>query len=154
MAKKFIARIEQPLSEEVLADLFTPRKPSKRAEDDASSSANPPASAGRKKSFLKSLNVSLDKQKKAPKEFAPSSERRFLDAMEDVLNDQAFENIFPSKRKTPAKGEAPDDGEVPFSLMISENIFNRAKEIAQSRGVRVKDVINMALERYIDQVKM
>ncbi|MEM6633141.1 MAG: hypothetical protein AAF694_25950 [Bacteroidota bacterium] len=154
MAKKFIARIEQPLSEEVLADLFTSRKSAPKSTDGQGGKSTQSIPGSRKKRFLKSLNTSRENSTNSPNEYAPSSERRFLDAMEDVLNDQAFENIFPSKKKAAPQDKILDESEVPFSLMISENIFNRAKQIAQSRGVRVKDVINMALERYIDQVKM
>ena len=73
--------------------------------------------------------------------------------MEDVLNDEAFDSIFPTKRQPQKTVGSPLMSEVPFSLMISENIFKRAKQIAQEKGVRIKDVINLALERYIDQVK-
>lgn len=153
MAKKFIARIEQPMSEEILADLFTSRKKDTKSGGATDHGKAQRGSGNRKKSFMKALNLSREKQENTSKEYAPSSERRFLNAMEDVLNDEAFDSIFPTKRQQPKAAGTPLMSEVPFSLMISENIFKRAKQIAQEKGVRVKDVINLALERYIDQVK-
>ncbi len=152
MAKKFIARIEQPMSEEVLADLFTSRRRGINSSENSPVDKTQSTSSNRKKSFMKAMNRSRD-NKSSSSEYAPTSERRFLDAMEDVLNDEAFESIFPTKRQGKVNPETPISTDVPFSLMISENIFNRAKEIAQEKGVRIKDVINLALERYIDQVK-
>lgn len=154
MAKKFIARIEQPMSEEVLADLFTSRRKGNKSEGATDHRKSQRGTGTRKKSFMKALSGSREKQDKASDEYTPSSERRFLNAMEDVLNDEAFDSIFPTKRQQNKTSGSPLMSEVPFSLMISENIFKRAKQIAQEKGVRVKDVINLALERYIDQVMM
>ena len=153
MAKKFLTRIEQPVSEEVLSDLFTPRKSSGEEKNATEGGEKPSVPGSRRKRFLKSINSSLEKQENSSSDYTPASERRFLDAMEDALNDQAFDNIFPARKQSGAPSQSENHVEIPFSLMISEKIFSRAKQIALTKGIRVKDVINLALERYIEQVK-
>ena len=55
MAKKFIARIEKPMSEEVLADLFTSRKKENKSEGGTDHGKPHRGPGNRKKSFMKAL---------------------------------------------------------------------------------------------------
>lgn len=143
MAKNFLDRLGDAYEEDVLVDLI----PQKRQ-----------TSPRRKKQFLGSLeeNISSPKKKNSPSKSSSSGKRKsFLDTIEEALDNHAFDEVIPvapkwARKPNPDQMEMPTV-ESPFSTMITNEALERAREIAIAKGIRIKDVINIALKMYIDK---
>ncbi|MEZ4829194.1 MAG: hypothetical protein R3C61_23350 [Bacteroidia bacterium] len=142
MAKKFLEQLGDAFDEDVLVDLI----PQKR-----------PASPGRKKRFLGTIeeNISTPKKKPTTSRSSSSGKRKsFLDTIEEALDSNAFDEVIPVAPKWTRKPNADQMEmpvvESPFSTMITHEVLERARVIAIAKGIRIKDVINIALKKYID----
>ncbi|MDX1906629.1 MAG: hypothetical protein SF053_06300 [Bacteroidia bacterium] len=142
MGKKFLDIIGDAYEDDVLSEVI----PVKKA-----------ASSSRKKRFVESLGESLPVTTLPKREKAtPNRRMSLLDAMEEALDSRIFDEIVPPsmrvRRQTPA-GDLLDtsDIEVPFSTMITKQVLDRAREIASLKGIRVKDVLNIALRIYVER---
>ncbi|MDX2246194.1 MAG: hypothetical protein SF052_05440 [Bacteroidia bacterium] len=143
MAKKFLDRLGDAFEEDVLVDLI----PQKR-----------PTAPSRKKHFLGNIeeNIPSPKKKSAPSRSSSSGKRKsFLDTIEEALDSNAFDEVIPiapkwTRNPNPAQMEMPQI-ESPFSTMITNEALERAREIAIAKGIRIKDVINIALKMYIEK---
>jgi len=135
MAKKFLDVFGEAFEEDILDEVIP--NPQKN-----------PSSKRRKKRFMPSLNEahSPSKEKKTKK-------KSLLDTMEEALDNQVFDQLFPDAKNRPkiSDKEAQRVIESPFSTMITTEVLDRARAIAQQKGLRVKDVINKALEIYVEQ---
>lgn len=140
MAKKFLDILADAnaYDEDVLDGLI----PSKRKKAEKNSRGG----ARRKKRFIDSINESL------PPEPDGKGRKSLLETMEEALDNHVFDEMFPRKSGQGAKTEQDDRQlEIRFSTMITSNVLNRARQIAEQKGVRVKDVINAALRMYVEQ---
>lgn len=136
MAKKFLDVLGEAFEEDVLEDVIPSQKQS-------------PPSRRRKKGFLDSLNKNHNpSQNKSTKR-----KKSLLDTMEEALDNQVFDQLFPDSKQRPrlSSKEANRATESPFSTMITTEVLDRAREIARQKGIRVKDVINLALKVYVEK---
>jgi hypothetical protein len=139
MAKKYLDTLGNSLDDDMLTDVI----PSGRGE---------PA-ARRKKSFASSVKQSLQT---AVADEPRLRRKSLLDAMEEALESNIFDQIVPpaeQRRRNPAPADQlqPPVVESPFQTMITTEVLEKARGIAIAKGIRVKDVIRIALERYIDE---
>ena len=81
--------------------------------------------------------------------------KSFLDTIEEALESNAFDDVIPEnpswKRR---KGKEVIHVESRFSTMITTEVLERARVIAEKKGIRIKDVINIALKKYIEHEKI
>ncbi|MCI4671971.1 MAG: hypothetical protein MRZ79_27760 [Bacteroidia bacterium] len=138
MAKKFLDVLGEAFEEDMLDDVIPNQKrivPSRR----------------KKKGFLDTLNKNHKTNSEAPK--GNKKKKSLLDTMEEALDNQVFDQLFPDSRKRPkmTQKEINRAMESPFSTMITTEVLDRAREIARQKGIRVKDVINAALKLYVDK---
>lgn len=143
MAKKFLEHIKDAFDQDLLNDLI-PTRPIKTVPQDTRTVANG-GRVQRRKSLAGKLSELTDAQSFPIK----MNEKRFLDTIEEALEDHAFDAVIPDKR-TRTGTSLEDEPVVQFSTTLSLRVFNRAKEIAEMKGIRVKDVINVALQRYVE----
>jgi hypothetical protein len=150
MAKKFLDTLADAFDDEVLGEVIPQQRKSRGSTRRG------------KKSFLESIGQSLDEppQEKPTRAKAKSKPRRksFLDTLEEALDSHAFDDVIPIeqprwKRKTQPDTEDFSAAELEsrFSTMITTEVLNRAREIAIAKGIRVKEVINIALSRYVEE---
>lgn len=134
MAKKFLDVLGEAFEEDVLDDVIPTQKQ--------------PPSRRRKKGFLDSLNKNHNP---SPKK-SSRKKKSLLDTMEEALDNQVFDQLFPDSRQRPklTSKEANRATESPFSTMITTEVLDRARGIAREKGMRVKDVINIALKIYVE----
>jgi hypothetical protein len=137
MAKKFFDILSADPYEEDVLDAIIPDKRKKAAKSTRSR-----GSGRRKKRFIDSINENL------PPEPKGSQRKSLLETMEEALDNQVFDEIFP--KRTPQSDEEDRQIESRFSTMITTDVLNRARQIANQKGIRVKDVINMALRIYVE----
>lgn len=132
MAKKFLDVLGDAFEDDMLEDVIPASQRSRATKRD-----NP----RRKKRFTESLK----EEKKTP-----PRRKSLLDSMDDALDNNVFDTIFPSASQYKDKNARRQQIETRFSTMITTEVLEKARQIAISRGVRVKDVINKALEFYLD----
>ncbi|MDX2283350.1 MAG: hypothetical protein NW241_04275 [Bacteroidia bacterium] len=141
MAKRFLDILSDAFDDEVLSEVIPRSKPAAPAE-------SKPAPSRRKKRFVEAMNEHLP--------VPPQPQRKtLLDAMQEALDGHLFDEIVTpgsqrSRKPAPDQFEAPAL-ESPFSTMITTEVLERARQIAMVKGLRVKDVINVALRYYVDQ---
>lgn len=138
MAKKFLDILADAYEEDELGALIPDKRPKK-----ANQPTRPRSGGRRKKRFIDSINESL------PPEPTKAPRKSLLETMEEALDNQLFDEIFPHKR-TPQTDEEDRQLESRFSTMITTDVLNRARQIAEQKGIRVKDVINTALRIYVE----
>ncbi len=152
MSKKFLERLGDAFGDDELDDLLPTRKRESARTTHKRSTSTPPTERSKpshRKKFIKNIEQALDQ--KVPFNNKLKRDKTFLEAMEGALEDQAFDNIFPKKSVRQAEQPVSDDETyVQFQTLISLKVFNRAKEIAIQKGIRIKDVINIALKWYLD----
>jgi hypothetical protein len=136
MAKKFLDILAEAYDEDMLDAVI----PSKRKP--AGKSTRRSGSGRRNKRFIDSINESL------PPEPSQPARKSLLETMEEALDNQIFDEIFP--KRTPQTDEEDRQLESRFSTMITTGVLNRARQIADQKGIRVKDVINAALRIYVE----
>ncbi|MEO0470487.1 MAG: hypothetical protein AAF206_12755 [Bacteroidota bacterium] len=157
MAKKFLDRLGDAFGEDVLADLIPIRESKGKKNASPQSHEKTPVRNNRKKRFLDSIDEKISPKTPARKENSSKPVRKsFLDTIEDALDSNAFDDIIPQdvnwRKKTPKDQMAVPKIESRFSTMITTEVLERAREIARRKGIRIKDVINVALQRYIEQI--
>lgn len=148
MAKKFLDILSDAFEEDALTDIIPAER--SRRKSPPKPAAKRSRGGKRRKRFVERMNESL------PAEAGEKTSQRksLLDTMEEALDNQIFDDLFPAPRRRTSKGALPPQDpnlESRFSTMITTEVLNRAREIAQHKGIRVKDVINAALKLYIDQ---
>lgn len=144
MAKNFLDKLGgDAFEEDVLVDLIPQKK--RRS------------SPRRKKRFLDKIEENINTPATAPKtrKSSPGRRKSFLDTIEEALDSHAFDDVIPIAPKWSRKPNS-DQVEMPevesrFSTMITKEVLERAREIAISRGIRIKDVINIALKMYVEK---
>lgn len=148
MAKKFLDILGDAFEDETLEDVIPQRKK--------------PVPKRKKKRFIDVLGDSLPKEE-APlttRKSASSKPKSLLDTMEEALDNQVFDELFPMAGRKPRRRSStgkttsppPTNLESRFSTMITTEVLQRARQIAESKGIRVKDVINTALKIYVEKV--
>lgn len=155
MAKKFLDILGDAYDEEALEDVI-PKRKKPAAKPKAKTSAKPKR---RKKRFFDVLGANLPEEetsltKKTGVKKTAGSSKSLLDTMEEALDNQVFDDLFPVASKKPQSSRSsspPSNLESRFSTMITTAVLQRAREIAQAKGVRVKEVINAALKLYIEK---
>ncbi len=139
MAKKFLDILADAHDDEELGSLIPHQRknaPKRKKE------ANAPVR--RKKRFRDSIDEAI------PAEPRPKSNRRsLLETLEEAFDGEVFDHLFP--KKPGLSEEETRSLESRFSTMITTQVLARAKQIAEARGIRVKDVINTALKIYVEQ---
>ncbi len=141
MAKKFLDLLADAYEEEELDQVIpTTQKSSGKKPRTTKSSG----SSRRKKRFRDSITEAL------PPEPRKTGRKSLLQTMEEALESEAFDNIFPEKPHI-SRDKEQKDLEIRFSTMITSEVLNRARQIAEQKKIRVKDVINMALRMYVEQ---
>ncbi|MEM6767513.1 MAG: hypothetical protein AAF824_07125 [Bacteroidota bacterium] len=151
MAKKFLDALEDAFEDDVLSDIIpSGYSEQKKASGKKTITRNKPLSSStRKKNLRNSLGDALNDLSNSRSSKGKSSGRKsFLDTIEEALEDNAFDDIIPQKRQS--RSPSAHELESRFQTMITTDVLDRAKEIAISKGIRVKDVINIALKRYVD----
>lgn len=144
MAKRFLDVLGEAFEDDVLDDVIPP--PRRKAA----------AGGRRKKRFLDSLSEKLPEEEGTltppPSRKKGRQGKSLLDTMEEALDNQVFDSLFPQRQQRPPADQLdPPDVESPFSTMITTQVLQRAREIAIAKGIRVKDVINLALRMYVDE---
>ncbi|GAB4423583.1 MAG: hypothetical protein OHK0039_40250 [Bacteroidia bacterium] len=143
MAKKFLDILGDAFDDEVLDEVIPAKRP------------KTPAPTRRKKRFLETISEKLPEDDAAPLTLRRNTrgvQLTLLETMEEALESQVFDSIFP--KPVIRTGEDPlaaPQLESPFSTMITTQVLERARQIALAKGIRVKDVINKALEFYVDR---
>ncbi|MEL6194116.1 MAG: hypothetical protein AAFR66_18795 [Bacteroidota bacterium] len=152
MGKKFLDALEDAFEDDVLSDVIpSAYSEQKNASGKKTIIRNKPLSSSRRKKNLRdSLGDALNDlaNTKKPNSKSSSHRKSFLDTIEEALEDNAFDDIIPVRRAKRAGSNA--DVESRLQTMITTEVLNRAREIAVSKGIRVKDVINIALKRYVE----
>ena len=152
MGKKFLDALEDAFEDDVLSDVIpSAYSEQKNASGKKTIVRNKPLSSSRRKKNLRdslgdALNELANTKKPTPK--SSSHRKSFLDTIEEALEDNAFDDIIPVRKAKRAGSSA--DVESRLQTMITTEVLNRAREIAVSKGIRVKDVINIALKRYVE----
>ncbi|WNJ21336.1 hypothetical protein [Pontibacter sp. G13] len=128
MAKKFLDILGEAFEEDVLDDVIPQNQTRKPA----------------RQSNVSTLDVGKE----------GSGSNSLLDTMEEALGNQVFDELFPSRSTWEAKKAGtfdPTKQESRFSTMITTEVLERARKIAIAKGIRVKDVINIALKVYVER---
>lgn len=144
MGKSFLDRLDDAFGAETLSDVIpntvTPPPPPKRRPNRRKSVSK------RKKSFLENIDENMA-------ENTPKSQKRgkksFLDTIEEALEDRAFDDLFPT-RKDASRRKTPDFDKKRFNILLTTQVLKRARQIARQKSIDVDDVINIALQRYIE----
>ncbi|MEM9985780.1 MAG: hypothetical protein AAF804_11885 [Bacteroidota bacterium] len=139
MAKKFLDILADAHDDEELGSLIPhQRKTSSKRKKEANTPVR------RKKRFRDSIDEAI------PAETRPKSNRRsLLETLEEAFDGEVFDHLFPKKRGL--SEEETRSLESRFSTMITTQVLARARQIAEAKGIRVKDVINTALKIYVEQ---
>ena len=143
MAKKFLDILGSAFEDETLEEVIPQRK-------------KPPRPKRRKKRFVDVLEENIPEEESSliPKKTS-RPRKSLLDTMEEALDNQVFDELFPvadKRRSTNRRSSStPPNLESRFSTMITTEVLQRAREIAESKGIRVKDVINAALKLYVEK---
>lgn len=165
MAKSLLDTLDDGYEDQFLPDLI-PGRASQNPERTSRSrvSEKPAASTGkspsrsRKKSFLRSIEENMGDR--APKRTAsagsqPKAKRKsFLETIEEAYEDEAFDDLIPDRKwaqKERSDFQADSNFDRKIASLVTPAVLKRVKEIASSKGVRVQDVIQRALERYLQQ---
>ena len=146
MAKKFLDILGDAFEDETLEEVI-PQQRKKRAPK------------RRKKRFVDVLGENIPEEESTLTDKRTSTNRKksLLDTMEEALDNQVFDELFPVARKRrpqrrrTSTSSPPANLESRFSTMITTEVLQRAREIAEAKGIRVKDVINAALKLYVEQ---
>ncbi|MEM7372064.1 MAG: hypothetical protein AAF587_25835 [Bacteroidota bacterium] len=147
MAKKFLDILGDAFEDEALEDVIPQRKKT--------------VPKRRKKRFIDVLGENLPEEETALINRKATSSNSLLDTMEEALDNQVFDELFPiaNRKKTRNRRASANKQAAPlthlesrFSTMITTEVLQRARQIAESKGIRVKDVINAALKLYIEKV--
>ena len=154
MAKKFLESLGDPFEDNVLTDLIPTRQEREKtkAQRTADNASQKRGGSRRKKRFAGRIGEALEGEEPKVRRV---NEKRFLETIEEALEDHAFDDLIPTRKKkpprqTPNTPKTEEEEQVRFSMMITTRILDRAREVAEQKGVRIKDVINIALQRYID----
>ncbi len=160
MAKKFLENLADSFEDDALTDII----PGSRRSTEPAPKRH--VSSGRKHKLRSSLGDKLEELPNAPKTKqlkrtkrtkASKKRKSFLEAMEEAYEENAFDDIIPKQRRPYSNATiSPKEVEVletRFSTTITTDILNLARRIAIIKNVRIKDVINRALERYIEEEK-
>lgn len=142
MAKKFLDLLADAYEEEELHSVIPPKRARKRSAEPRKEAEG---GRSRKKRFRESINDALP-----PEPSKGKGRRSLLQTMEAALESEAFDHIFPSKANHNFDQEQAQL-ESRFSTMITTEVLTRARQIAELKGIRVKDVINTALRIYVEQ---
>lgn len=144
MAKKFLDSLGDAFEDNMLVDVIPTRR----------------SSRSKKKNLLKPVVDTSDPPKKKRRTSNSRKTQRkksFLDTIEDALDNNAFDDFLPADTSWKGKGNSSttkvSPNEKPFSTMITAEVLDRAREIAIQKGIRVKDVINFALKRYVENME-
>lgn len=154
MAKKFLDILGDAFEDDALADIIPAERSRRRGAESEKESAPPKRkrTSQRRKRFVERMNESMPADPQAKPQ-----RKSLLDTMEEALDNQVFDDLFPKARprrnRKPGGAIPPPDPnlESRFSTMITTQVLNRAREIAEAKGIRVKEVINAALQLYIEQ---
>ena len=138
MAKKsFLDTLADGYEDDVL-DSLIPHKQKPRSSKRTAGGSN-----RRKKRFIDSMSENLpDPPAKKGKSL--------LETMEEAHDNNIFDDLFPMRRNVKQSKEM-QRLESRFSTMITTDVLKRAQQIAETRGIRVKDVINTALKLYVEK---
>ncbi|MEL6134136.1 MAG: hypothetical protein AAFR59_12305 [Bacteroidota bacterium] len=140
MAKKFLDVLGDAFEDDMLEDVIptNQRKRTKKRE-----------TPRRNKSLLDAVDKGLTSEGGKP--VRKTKGKSLLDSMDEALDNHVFDVIFPdAQTRKDSKGESQKQLETRFSTMITTEVFEKAREIALAKGIRIKDVINKALEFYLD----
>ena len=154
MAKRktsFLDSFGEVLDDDTLADLIPANKPANKPAD------SPPrrkaTAARRRKSFLDTIGEALQEDPEGgtipQKVITPREKKGFLDSLEGLLKDHAFEDVMPLRSPGRKAGASPRVSEKPIQTTIESEILDKIRKAAEQRGIRVKDIINQALKRYV-----
>ncbi len=165
MAKSFLDTLDDAFDDHVLSDLIPDARKPKPASTPRSSSGKGKTSSSRKKSFLSTIEENISEQSpkrvatpapsgKPEEKRATSKRKSFLETIEEAYDQAAFDDIIPTRSwsRKEAQDFSPDkEFERQFGKILTPRVMTRVKEIADSKGIRVRDVIERALERYLQQ---
>ncbi|MEL6695339.1 MAG: hypothetical protein AAFP89_03820 [Bacteroidota bacterium] len=140
MAKKFLDVLGDAFEDDMLEDVIpsSQRKRTKKKE-----------TPRRNKRFLDDIDKSLTTAEK-PKSTKKSKGKSLLDSMDEALDNHVFDAVFPDAQTYKNRANRQKQLETRFSTMITTEVLEKAREIALSKGIRIKDVINKALSFYLD----
>lgn len=152
MAKKFLEKLGDSYEDDALLDIIPASRGPKQG---TSRRGNSPR---RKSKLRNSIGEALEELPSGKKEKAPSTKQKrksFLEAMEEAFEDNAFDDIIPKNRR-PQKTDRLTKEEIKvietrFSTTITTDILELARKIAIAKNIRVKDVINTALKKYVEE---
>jgi uncharacterized protein (DUF4415 family) len=150
----FLDSFGEVLEDDALVDLIPVKKPSQPAT--APPERRKSASVRRRKSFLETIGEALQEDPEGgtipQKVITPREKKGFLDSLEGILKDNAFEEVMPLRnrnRKTNTTAKGPKVPEKPIQTTIESEILDKIRKVAEQKGIRVKDIINQALRRYV-----
>ncbi len=141
MAKKFLEQLQifDPLEDDFLGAVI----PAKRE-------AAPKKK--KNKNFLSNLEKALGEDQPATPARKAPRRKSFLASLETAIQDNAFDEVIPLGR--PHSNADLDLDHVqkksPVNLMVPQEALDRARDIALQQGIRVSEVINVALRYYLE----
>jgi hypothetical protein len=145
MAKKFLDILADAYEEDELDALIPAKRKAVHQKAKDSADASQAGAGHRKKRFLEQISDNLPE---APK---GKGRKSLLETMEEALDNQAFDDIFPERPTQQYLDREQKALESRFSTMITTEVLTRARQIAELKGIRVKDVINTALRIYVER---
>lgn len=156
MAKRktnFLDSFGEVLADDTLADLIPGTRP-QRKNPKTPSLPNPRKKAQspkRRKSFLDTIGEALQEDPEGStipqKKITPTEKKGFLSSLEDVLKDNALDQVMPFRPRNRRRGAKVP--EKPLQTTIESEILDKVRKVAESKGIRIKDIINQALKRYV-----
>ena len=144
MGKSFLDRLDDAFGADTLPDVIPktvtpPPSAQKRPKRRKTVSK-------RKKNFLDNIDENMAGSTPKAKKRGKKS---FLDTIEEALEDHAFDDLFPT-RKTAARRKTANFDKKQFSILLTTEVLSRARQIARQKKLNVDDVINIAIQRYIE----
>lgn len=154
MAKRktsFLDSFAEVLEDDALTDLIPGKKPIKNT--DTPPPRRKSASTRRRKSFLETIGEALQEDPEGStipqKVITPREKKGFLDSLHGVLKDNAFEEVMPMRPRKSSRSKVAKVPEKPIQTTIESEILDKIRAVAEQKGIRIKDIINQALKRYV-----
>lgn len=161
MAKSFLDTLEDAFADDVLEDII-PDSRQTSAQPATRRSARSGKGASRKKSFLSHIEENLPEVRRArPASDKPvvkpdkQARKSFLETIEEAYDSSAFDDIMPTRTWTRREVDRFDpevEMDRRVSSLLTPEVRDRLKQIAIAKGIRVRDVLQRALELYLSEL--
>ena len=159
MAKRktnFLDSFSEVLEDDALADLIPDKRPVRKKKTLTPNSRPARRKSGntkRRKSFLDTIGEALQEDPEGhtipEKRITSRQKKGFLASLEDVLKDNDLEEVMPLRPRYNRSTGRPKATEKPIRTTIESEILEKVRKVAEQKGIRIKDIINQALKKYV-----